>query len=48
VRDMANIYYNGAWMAETSEPYTVTHIGRNDPCICGSGKKFNACCRRAR
>ncbi|MBI4654310.1 MAG: preprotein translocase subunit SecA [Nitrospirae bacterium] len=21
-----------------------THIGRNDPCICGSGKKYKKCC----
>ncbi|MFN2425804.1 MAG: SEC-C metal-binding domain-containing protein [Candidatus Binatia bacterium] len=22
-------------------------IGRNDPCPCGSGKKFKKCCERA-
>ena len=22
-------------------------IGRNEPCLCGSGKKFKACCGRA-
>ena len=22
----------------------VAHIGRNDPCSCGSGKKFKKCC----
>lgn len=22
------------------------HVGRNDPCPCGSGKKFKACCRK--
>ena len=22
-----------------------TRIGRNDPCPCGSGKKYKACCR---
>ncbi len=21
-------------------------IGRNDPCVCGSGKKFKKCCER--
>ncbi|NLF08825.1 MAG: hypothetical protein GX594_12720, partial [Pirellulaceae bacterium] len=21
-------------------------VGRNDPCPCGSGKKFKACCMR--
>ncbi|MBN2035593.1 MAG: SEC-C domain-containing protein [Chitinispirillaceae bacterium] len=22
-----------------------TDVGRNDPCPCGSGKKFKRCCR---
>ena len=22
------------------------HVGRNDPCTCGSGKKFKNCCMR--
>jgi hypothetical protein len=26
----------------------VRRIGRNDPCPCGSGKKFKACCGRGR
>ena len=25
-------------------PVTVTKIGRNDPCSCGSGLKFKKCC----
>lgn len=25
-------------------PLQVTKIGRNDPCSCGSGKKFKKCC----
>jgi SEC-C motif domain protein len=25
-------------------PRTVTHVGRNDPCPCGSGKKYKKCC----
>ena len=25
-----------------SNPYR--HVGRNDPCPCGSGKKFKRCC----
>jgi SEC-C motif-containing protein len=25
-------------------PITVQNIGRNDPCSCGSGKKFKKCC----
>jgi hypothetical protein len=27
-----------------SEPMRATKIGRNDPCPCGSGKKFKKCC----
>jgi uncharacterized protein len=27
-----------------SEPLPMTKIGRNDPCLCGSGKKFKKCC----
>jgi hypothetical protein len=35
---------------ESAEPITATvtsrspHVGRNDPCPCGSGKKFKKCC----
>ena len=27
-----------------SKPLSVTKIGRNDPCSCGSGKKYKKCC----
>lgn len=27
-----------------SEPLPTVKIGRNDPCLCGSGKKFKKCC----
>jgi len=27
-----------------SKPIQVTKIGRNDPCSCGSGKKYKKCC----
>ena len=27
-----------------SQPLSVTKIGRNDPCPCGSGKKYKKCC----
>lgn len=23
---------------------SAVHIGRNDPCFCGSGKKYKKCC----
>jgi uncharacterized protein YecA (UPF0149 family) len=26
------------------EPLSVSKVGRNDPCNCGSGKKFKKCC----
>lgn len=26
------------------QPINQTKIGRNDPCLCGSGKKFKKCC----
>jgi hypothetical protein len=29
-------------------PVTVMSVGRNDPCPCGSGKKFKQCCLRRR
>jgi len=36
------------WMARAGshEPFTHSEprVGRNDPCICGSGKKYKKCC----
>ena len=29
------------------KPITVVKIGRNDPCPCGSGKKYKKCCGAA-
>ncbi len=26
------------------KPVSVTKVGRNDPCTCGSGKKYKKCC----
>ncbi len=28
------------------QPRKVQKIGRNDPCPCGSGKKYKKCCGR--
>ena len=28
------------------QPRKVVKVGRNDPCPCGSGKKFKQCCGR--
>ena len=39
-----------AWTAETSERPVVNpfkNVGRNDPCPCGSGKKYKKCCLNA-
>lgn len=27
-----------------SKPVSVNKVGRNDPCTCGSGKKYKKCC----
>lgn len=36
------------WQSIINKPQTVRRegekIGRNDPCVCGSGKKYKACC----
>ena len=31
---------------ETPSKKTNTKIGRNDPCLCGSGKKYKKCCMK--
>jgi SEC-C motif domain protein len=44
---------NGVWLYESSEmnpkapPLRVSKINRNDPCRCGSGKKYKKCCGAA-
>jgi SEC-C motif-containing protein len=41
---------DGRWVYEDgvinpkSAPVTSTKVGRNDPCPCGSGKKYKKCC----
>lgn len=40
---------DGAWryidgQPFSSEPIALRSLGRNDPCFCGSGKKFKKCC----
>ena len=32
------------FIESTSKPITVNKVGRNDPCPCGSGKKYKKCC----
>ncbi|MBI3514172.1 MAG: UPF0149 family protein [Proteobacteria bacterium] len=38
------------WVAphEFSAPVRVTKVGRNDPCPCGSGRKYKKCCGAGR
>lgn len=50
-REIAEFTRDGSlWLYEESEinpkapPAQVAHIGRNDPCLCGSGKKHKKCC----
>lgn len=42
----------GAGVAKTyvksEDPDPFVGVGRNDPCPCGSGKKFKKCCGRNR
>lgn len=40
---------DGQWLFTEGEmikspPVTVSKLGRNEPCACGSGKKFKKCC----
>jgi preprotein translocase subunit SecA len=30
--------------ARSKEAVAAGHVGRNDPCPCGSGKKYKKCC----
>jgi len=45
---VANSYFDdGLEWREPSEPYRADpKIGRNEPCPCGSGKKYKKCCGR--
>jgi len=36
-------YFSDGQMVKP-RPLTVTKIGRNDPCPCGSGQKYKKCC----
>jgi len=42
-REDGKWYFVDGSMVKT-QPLSVTKIGRNDPCTCGSGKKFKKCC----
>jgi len=34
----------GRSQSETRDASSVARVGRNDPCPCGSGKKYKKCC----
>lgn len=34
----------GRWRVRVDQPVRGIKVGRNDPCPCGSGKKFKRCC----
>jgi len=36
----------GVWLYLDGDLKTASVAGRNDPCTCGSGKKFKKCCGR--
>ncbi|PKI16178.1 DUF1186 domain-containing protein [Colwellia sp. 12G3] len=43
---LANILYDENTIIENSVPVSsLPVVGRNDPCPCGSGKKYKKCCR---
>jgi uncharacterized protein YecA (UPF0149 family) len=42
---LANILYDENTILENSVPVSsLAMAGRNDPCPCGSGKKYKKCC----
>jgi hypothetical protein len=44
---LANILYDENTILENSVPVSsLPAVGRNDPCPCGSGKKYKKCCLR--
>ena len=44
---LANILYDENTILENSVPVSsLPRVGRNDPCPCGSGKKYKKCCLR--
>jgi len=37
-------FYVDSEINPKEKPVTVVHTGRNEPCPCGSGKKYKKCC----
>ena len=44
VRSLGSRDLSAIQPAPPNEPVRVSKIGRNDPCSCGSGKKYKRCC----
>lgn len=47
--DNRNLSYSASGQVETEKPKptrAAPRVGRNDPCPCGSGKKYKKCCGR--
>ena len=41
------VQQDGQWLYDKGDyEIRVLDLGRNDPCLCGSGKKFKKCCAR--
>lgn len=43
-REEGQWLYEGGQVSAKHPPRQVVKIGRNDPCPCGSGKKYKKCC----
>jgi SEC-C motif-containing protein len=44
VREENRWYYIDGEFPESVDQTKTVKVGRNDPCICGSGKKYKKCC----
>ena len=42
--DQVSSSSSGDWSTPTTVKKTTPKVGRNDPCTCGSGKKYKKCC----
>lgn len=44
IRENGHWVFDGATFDPKAPPRRVEKVGRNDPCPCGSGKKYKKCC----
>ncbi len=44
VKEDGNWFFEDSEINPKGETITVDKVGRNDPCPCGSGKKYKKCC----